>query len=73
MNIHETPVKGSPSSDHEVSNSQVDQVEVDRRSHRLVEDHLVVGKGGCKRISLRDVLCALADVRGEKNSIGIKR
>ena len=30
-------------------------------------------KGGCKRISLQDVLCALADVRGEKNSIGIKR
>ena len=73
LNIHEAPVKGSPSSDHEVSNGQVDQVEVDRRSHRLVEDHLVVEKGGCKRISLRDVLCALADVRGEKNSIGIKR
>ena len=41
MNIHEAPVKGSPSSDHEVGNGQVDQVEVDRRSHRLVEDHLV--------------------------------
>ena len=46
MNIHEAPVKGSPSSDHEVSNGQVDQVEVDRRSHRLVEDHLVVEKVG---------------------------
>ena len=73
VNIHEAPVKGSPSSDHEVGNGQVDQVEVDRRSHRLVEDHLVVEKGGCKRISLHDVLCALADVRGEKNSIGVKR
>ena len=41
LNIHEAPVKGSPSSDHEVGNGQVDQVEVDRRSHRLVEDHLV--------------------------------
>ena len=46
LNIHETPVKGSPSSDHEVGNGQVDQVEVDRRSHRLVEDHLVVEKVG---------------------------
>ena len=42
LNIQEAPVKGSPSSNHEVGNGQVDQVEVDRRSHRLVEDHLVV-------------------------------
>ena len=46
LNIHEAPVKGSPSSDHEVSNGQVDQVEVDRRSHRLVEDHLVIKRVG---------------------------
>ena len=51
LNIHEAPVKGSPSSDHEVGNGQVDQVEVDRRSHRLVEDHLVV-----KRVDVRGFL-----------------
>ena len=59
MNIHETPVKGSPSSDHEVSNSQVDQVEVDRRSHRLVEDHLVV-----KRVGVRGFLYKMYFVLG---------
>ena len=33
-------MKRPPSSDHQVGNGQVDQVEVDRRPHRLVEDHL---------------------------------
>ena len=51
VNIHEAPVKGSPSSDHEVGNGQVDQVEVDRRSHRLVKDHLAK-----KRVGVRGFL-----------------
>ena len=46
LNIQEAPVKRSPSSNHEVGNGQVDQVEVDRRSHRLVEDHLVIKRVG---------------------------
>ena len=36
-------MKRSPGSDHEVGDGEVDQVEVDRRPHRLVEDHLVPG------------------------------
>ena len=51
LNIQEAPVKRSPSSNHEVGNGQVDQIEVDRRSHRLVEDHLVV-----KRVDVRGFL-----------------
>ena len=54
LNIQEAPVKRSPSSNHEVGNGQVDQVEVDRRSHRLVEDHLVV-----KRVGVRGFLSRL--------------
>ena len=34
-------MKRPPGSDHEIGHCQVYQVEVDRRPHRLVEDHLV--------------------------------
>ena len=41
--LKNSPVKRSPGSDHEVGDGEVNQVEVDRRPHRLVEDHLVPG------------------------------